>query len=190
MNSTKQAIVDTFRELLEERPLNKITVKDIAARCHVNRNTFYYYFADIPSLMEEIIEDMIDQVIRSYAKPDSPMDCLAPLAQYAAEHKRAMLHIYRSAQRETFQRGLDRIATYAITQYVDVVTKDIFPPNVKSRERGLLIKYNKCTFVGGILDWLDNGMKYDVLSDAASVCKLLSEANQAFLRCISPGTSQ
>lgn len=44
MNRTKLAIVDTFWQLLEEKPYNKITVQDIVDRCHVNRNTFYYHF--------------------------------------------------------------------------------------------------------------------------------------------------
>ena len=51
MIQTKEIIKDTFWELLEEKPYNKITVQDIVNRCRVNRNTFYYHFQDIPTLM-------------------------------------------------------------------------------------------------------------------------------------------
>lgn len=51
MNRNKQAIIDAFWELLEEKPLSKITVKDIVERCQINRNTFYYHFRDIPLLL-------------------------------------------------------------------------------------------------------------------------------------------
>lgn len=54
---TKQAIRQAFIELLNERPLDKISVKDIAERSTVNRNTFYYYYADIYALVEEIFPD-------------------------------------------------------------------------------------------------------------------------------------
>ncbi|MFQ8953164.1 MAG: TetR/AcrR family transcriptional regulator [Oscillospiraceae bacterium] len=37
---TKKAILDSFVELISERPFDKITVKDIVTRCGVNRNTF------------------------------------------------------------------------------------------------------------------------------------------------------
>ena len=37
---TKQAIINSFLKLLEEMPLDKITVKDIVEDCGVNRNTF------------------------------------------------------------------------------------------------------------------------------------------------------
>ena len=42
MNRTKDAIAAAFFELLTERSLSKITVKDIVDRCGINRNTFYY----------------------------------------------------------------------------------------------------------------------------------------------------
>ena len=51
MKQTKKLITDTFWQLLEEKPYNKITVQDIVDRCDVNRNTFYYHFQDIPTLL-------------------------------------------------------------------------------------------------------------------------------------------
>ena len=51
---TKKAIVESFLKLLKEKPVEKITIKDIVEDCGINRNTFYYHFDDIPSLMEEI----------------------------------------------------------------------------------------------------------------------------------------
>ena len=42
-NFTKKAIRESFIKLLNERPLNKITVKDIVEDCGVNRNSFYYH---------------------------------------------------------------------------------------------------------------------------------------------------
>ena len=38
MSRTKSFIVETFIQLLDEKPLTKITVKDIVERCGVNRN--------------------------------------------------------------------------------------------------------------------------------------------------------
>ena len=41
---TKNAIRETFIELLKKKFIDKITVKDIVEECGINRNTFYYYF--------------------------------------------------------------------------------------------------------------------------------------------------
>ncbi|MDY4491271.1 MAG: TetR/AcrR family transcriptional regulator, partial [Candidatus Faecousia sp.] len=51
-NFTKKAIRDSFVKLLNEKPISQITVKDIVEDCGVNRNTFYYYYQDLPQLME------------------------------------------------------------------------------------------------------------------------------------------
>lgn len=47
---TERAIKASFMKLLNERPLNKITVKDIADDCGISRNSFYYHFEDVPRL--------------------------------------------------------------------------------------------------------------------------------------------
>ena len=62
-NFTRNAIIASFLKLLEERPLNKITIKDIVEDCGINRNSFYYHFQDIPALLGEIVSGEIDRII-------------------------------------------------------------------------------------------------------------------------------
>ena len=52
---TKNAIRRAFIQLLNERPLDKISIKDIAETGAVNRNTFYYYYADILVIRREAL---------------------------------------------------------------------------------------------------------------------------------------
>ena len=52
---TRKAIMESFVTLLNEKPLNKITIKDIVEACGINRNTFYYHFQDVPDLIEAIV---------------------------------------------------------------------------------------------------------------------------------------
>ena len=54
---TRQIILHTLTELMNEKPLSKITVKDIVERCGVNRNTFYYHFRDIPDAVEAMVKE-------------------------------------------------------------------------------------------------------------------------------------
>ena len=55
---TKNAIRRSFIELLAERPFDKISVRDIAERSEVTRNTFYYYYTDIYALAEDFDGDV------------------------------------------------------------------------------------------------------------------------------------
>ena len=65
-NFTKNAIKSSFLKLLNERPLSQITVKDIVSDCGVNRNTFYYYFEDIPKLIEDIVLENAEHIINEF----------------------------------------------------------------------------------------------------------------------------
>lgn len=189
MNFTKKAIISTFKELLNEQPLNKITVREIVERCGINRNTFYYHFDDVPALLEEVIKNIADEIIQTYSKFGSPMDCLTPVVEYCQTHRTAILHIYRSVQNDNFLVQLDRISLYIVKKYVDTTMSELFDPSAPSKERDILIRYYKCTMVGVLLDWLGNGMKYDLMAGAASICKLFDgSGRQAFLKCIDSQT--
>ena len=48
---TKAAIKASFIKLLNKKSLAKITVKEIVEDCKINRNSFYYHFSDILSLL-------------------------------------------------------------------------------------------------------------------------------------------
>ena len=49
---TKRALEASLKNLLLQKPLNKITINDIAEDCGINRMTFYYHFKDIYDLVE------------------------------------------------------------------------------------------------------------------------------------------
>ena len=53
-NLTKNAIMTSLVKLLNEKPLDKITVKDIVEDCGINRNTFYYHYHDIYDPLKDI----------------------------------------------------------------------------------------------------------------------------------------
>lgn len=55
-------------------PLSQIKVKDIVEDCGINRNTFYYYFHDIPSLIEDMVMEEAERIIREYPSPETIED--------------------------------------------------------------------------------------------------------------------
>lgn len=43
---TKHALAQAIKELMNEKPLVKISIADIVDRCQMNRQSFYYHFRD------------------------------------------------------------------------------------------------------------------------------------------------
>lgn len=73
---TKSMMKEALLELLEKKPLDKITVKDICESADVNRSTFYSYYESIEQLLLEIEDDVLNQLPMN---PDSSED-------YSNEH--------------------------------------------------------------------------------------------------------
>ena len=171
MVQTKKIIKDAFWELLEEKPYNKITVRDIVNRCCVNRNTFYYYFQDIPTLMVDSIEEWIDEVIRKYGTITSPVDCLTYMTEECMKRKKAFLNLFHSAQKDAFLYDLNRMGYDIINTYVDKIGEN---REILKEEKESFIRCYKCVFVGSILGWLEEDASYDLSTFYEELCKIFS----------------
>ena len=93
---TKEIIAKTFTELLDEKPMSKITVKDIVERCGVNRNTFYYHFKDIPDVVEFILKKKWDEILEHPQDRASILECMEEMADLVRNNRKVMLNVYRS----------------------------------------------------------------------------------------------
>ena len=56
---TLKMLKDSLLRLLEEKPINKITVKEVCERADLNRATFYLHFSDCFELLESIENDLL-----------------------------------------------------------------------------------------------------------------------------------
>ena len=50
-NQTRQAMANALKELMAQKPIDKITIRDITDLCDMRRQNFYYHFQDIYDLM-------------------------------------------------------------------------------------------------------------------------------------------
>ena len=67
MLKTKRAIRNALAQLLVEKELDEITVKDVADTADINRKTFYNYYTGIHQVIDEIESGIVftfDQAIR------------------------------------------------------------------------------------------------------------------------------
>lgn len=168
-NFTKNAIKASFIKLLEERPLNKITIKDIVADCGINRNSFYYHFQDIPSLIEEIVREDTDKIISRYPTVSSFEECLKISVKSVLEHKKAIYHIYNSVNRDIFERYLWNECEYLVSTYISSAFSEY---RVSESDRKIIIRFYKCEIFGQVSDWLENGLKEDILAANFRLCAL------------------
>ncbi|HEZ7987256.1 MAG TPA: TetR-like C-terminal domain-containing protein [Ruminococcus sp.] len=176
---TKQAIRSSCIKLLNEKACHQITVKDIVEDCGINRNSFYYHYQDLPSLIEEIITDEADKLIRDYPKIESIEAGLTAAVAFALENKKAVLHIHNSANREIYEQYLWRICGHVAEAYIDTA----FPEyHISERHKEVIIRFHKCECFGLITDWLNSGMKNNITQDIKILCEIRKGMTKEMLR--------
>lgn len=74
---TKNALREAMIELITEKPLTSITVKDVCARADINRSTFYLHYKDVDSLLVEVEDYAIDYFNLRFSSPEHAFDELA-----------------------------------------------------------------------------------------------------------------
>lgn len=67
---TKTVIRQALFDLLEEKPINKITVTDICKLADINRSTFYSYYDDVYALLTSIQNDLFENVVLTLSAED------------------------------------------------------------------------------------------------------------------------
>lgn len=177
-NFTKQAIKQSLIKLLNEKPSSKITVKDIVEDCGINRNSFYYHYSDIPSLIEAIIQEEADHIVAEHRSLGSLTECFDIAADFVDGNRQAALYLYRSTNRDVFEHYLMDVCRYVVETYVDTV---FGPSAMEERDQALLVRYYRCVCFGFILDWLDSGMKDDLAEIKASFQRLCQLKKDLYL---------
>jgi len=59
---SRKLINEALADLLQEKPLDKITVTDVVRRAGINRGTFYAHYMDIPDVLQHLIIQVFSRI--------------------------------------------------------------------------------------------------------------------------------
>ena len=149
--------MDSFIKLLNQRPLDKITVKDIVQDCGISRNTFYYHYQDIYDLLQATFSSILDSVL--IENVTTWQESLMACTRFALENRRAIYHIYRSSNRDQLDRYLYRVTGQSMERLIRYQAQGL---RISDEDIGYLTLFYKHAIVGIIREWLENDMKADV----------------------------
>ena len=62
INHTKELLKKSLLELLEKKPLSKITIKELCNKVDINRTTYYRYYLDPYDQLEKIEDDIFSKM--------------------------------------------------------------------------------------------------------------------------------
>ena len=178
-NFTKQAIKSSFLKLLSEQPLNKISVRSIVEDCGINRNSFYYHFQDIPSLLREVISDELSGLTHTCSEIPSLDECVNVAFDFALRNKKAVMHIYNSVNRDIYEKSMMKLCEYVVSTYLDTA---FGTDAISAGDRAVITRFFKCELYGLFSEWIVCGMKDDMIEDIHRISKLCSGFSDEVIR--------
>ena len=154
---TQKAIRHTFLKMLEEMPLDKITVSALAGRCEISVNTFYYHYHDI--------YDLLDAELASELSPFLNGRCedwkknLARLLHRMQEHAAIIHHASSSLSRERIERYVFQSSDGFFERLIDFYLPD---RELSQDEKRAMADFCRYAFLGFLLRFIWNRMEGDV----------------------------
>jgi len=176
MNHTKQIIEDSLKKLMLQKPLDKITIRDLTEDCGISRMTFYYHFKDIYDLVEWSCIADATRALEGKKTYDTWSEGLLQIFEAVYENKPFILNVYRCISRDQIESFLFHLTSDLI---MAVVEEKAAGTEVSEENRRFIADFYKYSFVGIMLDWIKQGMKddYSLIAEKISITVHGSIAN-------------
>lgn len=155
---TKQALGESLKKLLTEKPLNKITVTDIVNDCGLNRMTFYYHFKDIYDLLEWVCVEDAEKALKGKSSYSNWQDGMYNVLELIRENKAFVMHAYHSISRDYLEMYAFRLTDALFISVIDELDKD---NKLDPDDKEFIASFYKYAFLGIMMNWVDNDMKED-----------------------------
>lgn len=153
---TKKALAESLKRLIKTKPLNKITITDIAEDCQISRMTFYYHFQDIYDLVGWICLDEGSRAIGTCKDHDTWEEGFQSLCESVLENRGFVEAVYRSVQHDHIEEYLYRVMYHLIFEVVKEQTEREPIPEV---EKEHITEFFTMAFLGTALKWVKRGFK-------------------------------
>ena len=168
---TRMVIRNSFLELLKEKPVSKITVKEICERSEINRATFYKHYQDSFDLMEQLEDELLahtQEMLNRRAYTDINL-LYIDLLNTLRENE----ELYRVIASNHGDHNLyARIFSGCYEQIFPLINRKF--SNLTPVEQNLLYYYISQGCSGAVSYWFTNGMQEAPEEIAAFISKATS----------------
>jgi AcrR family transcriptional regulator len=158
IRGTRSRLADALVALMQERPIDTITVQEVLDRATVGRSTFYLHYRDKDDLFLCVLEDGLEMWSTTISRKQEKSHRVAPVAEFFAHVASARklyralvdsgrIHAFFELAQGYFARGIAR-------RLKDMALKNVVPSELDGRSHAL---------AGNMLSlmkwWLDHGAR-------------------------------
>lgn len=168
---TKMIIQVNFISLLKQKPIKRITVKEICELAEINRATFYKYYADAYDLMEKIEDEILQELqsaMESFPK-GSIHETLLGILKKMKENGELYMALFSGNGDTDFPMKIFRLCYAEFSDYIN----SLYPKMTKTQQAWLYV-YTAQGSCGILNYWLSDGMAESPAEVAEFIEKLIS----------------
>ena len=156
--TTKRALEASLKNLLLQKPLNKITINDITEDCGISRMTFYYHFKDIYDLVEWACVEDAARALEGKKTYDTWQEGFLNIFRAVQDNKPFIMNVYRSVGRERVEQYLNPLVHNLV---LGVVEEKSVGMTVNEEDKNFIACFYEYAFIGIVLNWINDNMKED-----------------------------
>lgn len=176
---TREAIREAFFTLLEEKPVEKINVRELCDLANINRTSFYDHYLDFPDFLESLEKEFAQSMLAQY-------DELFSRTDDAEETMRKYLHLIRHS-RET-RLLFSRLGSQSAQKIFEEALKEQTIPawlqtgRVMPEQAEYLFRYIVSGGFAVIQQWYESGFAQPEEEIVALMTRIITRGIYAFLR--------
>ena len=177
---TKKAIRGALMEIVEDKDLNKITMKEIAERADVDRKTVYNYYASAQDILDEIEDEAVvelEELTRDLQyDPENPLAVFEVLTALLVSKLEVYTHLMRM---ELNSRLILKMISYLRDKVRETISrsKDIKPERVE-----LVTEYVTAGLFSAYRYWFNAEEKCSLKEFSEDVAALILDGVSVALR--------
>lgn len=150
---TDRVIRENFLWLLEEKPLNKITVQDLCEEAEINRATFYRYYTDVYALYDSITQSFFDELFTNIVSRQTQISKKQDRLQQGVRDALVLIEQQKSLCYRLFHDVDSAFGLHLLNKIREVIATE---NGALSEAGSLRISYMCGGILSVILEWIRN----------------------------------
>ncbi len=172
---TKQQVHKALIELLHDKSMQKITIRELCALAGINRSTFYKYYGSQYDVLTEMGEEFLDDISRQLSGTSSDNRLMVERQvtqcfQCAMEQRQLVLMLLENPGGEKFEEKLFSLPK--IEELLNEALSDLQDKDEKQAIISFAI-HGACTLMS---EWLRDGCRQTPEKEAELILKLARRA--------------
>ena len=155
VRKSKSQLRAGLARLMQEKGIGEITVKELVNEVDINRSTFYLHYSDIPALLREIEDDMMEEMERAVRehpiKEDSTSRFIEDIFRVLNENREISRALIGPHGDLGFVRRIEKLLEENSSEFL----AQLFPERVQDMKYFYSYCLNGC--LGFVKTWLEDG---------------------------------